>query len=166
MTSPLAAAIARSGILDEESLSEFRRWGLPIDELPIGPKPTSVQELVLSIEEALQSEGLVIEKVTDLEAVQQYINTQAIGILHIQIGTESADFDVPYGRNHLGEYLFPWKGDTVAEEMTNGTTYLVPSGTEDKIFFSNLRELYFGDNKAFMACTPYQGSMVAHVERQ
>lgn len=166
MTSPLAAAIAKSGILDNESLAEFRRWGVPVDELPIGPKPRNAEELMLSIEEALQSEGLVVEKVTDLAAVQQYLSTQTVGTLHIEMGGQYAEFEVFFGRNQLGEYLLPWKGEAVAEEMTNGLTYLVPAGTEEKIFFTNIRELYFGDQKAFMACCTHNGSLVSHVERQ
>lgn len=166
MNSPLAAVIARSGLLDASTLDEFRRWGMAVDELPLEQKPTSAAELIEALERALQDEGLVMERLTDLEAVKCYLSTQKIGTLHVEVDGEQADFQVVYGRSELGEYLLPWKGESVAEEMTNGLTYLTPEGSDDKIYFSNLRELFFGNQKSFMACTPWQDGMVAHGARQ
>lgn len=164
MSSPLAVAIAKSGLLDDEILLEFSRWGVPLDDLHSGPKPQSVQEVVALLEEALQSEGLVVEKLTDLEIVRQYLATQMVGLLHVEVGEESAEFTVPYGRTQLGEYVFPWKGDAVAEEMTNGLTYFVPAD-EKPVYFFNMWELYFGDQKVFMVCAPHTET-VGHAKRQ
>lgn len=164
MTSPLAAVIARSGILDAESLDEFRKWGAPLDELlePESLGFKDAKELVLSIEEALQSVELVLEKVTDLEVLRKFLHTQKLGILHVHIGGETAEFDVLYGRNGFGEYIMPWKGESMAEELANGLTHLLLPETGEQVFFQNVRDLYFGDHRAFVACTP-TGNLVSHV---
>lgn len=157
MSSPLATAIAQSGVLDEATLNEFGRWGVLLEDFHKSSKPASAEEVVALLEEALQSEGLVVEKLTDLEIVRQYLATQAVGLLHLEVGEEVAEFPVPYGRTQLGEYVFPWKGDIVADEMTNGLTYFVPvEGTA--VYFFTLRELYFGDQKAFMICAPQESA--------
>ena len=36
--------------------------------------------------------------------------------------------------------------------LTNGRTYLVVDDTH--VFFKDVRELFFGEQKAFMVCTP------------
>lgn len=158
MNNSLAQVIAKSGILDEATIGEFRKWGLPVDQMSTGPRPQSAEQLVASLEEALQSEGLILEKVTDLEIVRQYLATQRVGTLHVEIGSESSEFQLVYGRTSLGEYILQWKGDSISDEMTNGLTYLQTEEL-DKVFFSNVHELYFGDKKAFMTCSP-SGSSV------
>lgn len=150
---PMTTAILKSGILSEVVLKEFSKWGFSFDQ-PTAPI-TTVEELVLSIEEALQSEGLVIERVTDVDLVRQYMATTEVGTLHVEIGSEKADFPVPYGRTRLGEFILPWKGDNVLEEMTNGLTYL-ETADKKKHYFNVVREFYYGDTKAFMVCTVWE----------
>lgn len=149
---PLAVAVAKSGLLDEEMVAEFLHWGLPVEHITTGHRPQSTEDLVMSLEEALQSEGLVVERVTDLEVVRQYLATQTIGLLHLEIGEEFSEFNITFGKSKTGMYIVPWKGENVAEEMANGKTYLV-EGT-NHIYFRNVSDLFFGETKAFMLLSP------------
>jgi len=151
MNSPLANAIAKSGILDGPMLEEFRKWGV-FPEVESGPPPRTAEEVVRSLQAALESEGLVLEKVTDLEVLHQFIHTQEVGVLHMIVDTEEGDFRVVYGRTPLGEYIFSWFGEAVAEEIINGLSYLT-TAADEKVYFQTLREFYYGDQKTFMVCT-------------
>lgn len=158
MTSPLATAILKTGLIDDEVIREIRKWGISFEGLDHKEegKPRSLKDLVHVLENALQSAEMVAEKVTDADAIRVFLATQKIGTLHVHIEGQSASFDVPYGKNNLGEYIFPWQGETLADELTNGITYLLPDpkNEENKVFFNSVRELYYGDQKAFMVCAP------------
>lgn len=147
---PLASAILKSGIIGPEVLVEFRKWGFPFEEDPSTTFSTPT-DVVESLEAALQSEGLVIERVTDIDVTKQYLGTTKVGTLHVEIEGEVADFPIPYGRTPMGEYIIPWRGDNVTSEMTNGLTYLRTDGGD--IFFSSVRDFFFGETKAFMVCS-------------
>lgn len=150
----LAAAVLRSGLLDQETVNEFRKWGSPI-EFPerLPPFPRNPSEVVILLEEALQSEGFVLTKETDLEILSAYMTTQKQGGLHLSVGDQSTNFEVTYGMTTSGEYILPWRSETIQEEMTNGQTHLcLRDGTE--IYFKDVRELFFGEVKAFMVCRP------------
>ena len=51
----------------------------------------------------------------------------------------------------MGEYLIAWRSETIEDMLTNGRSYLQVDN--QRIFFSRIRELFYGDTKAFMACT-------------
>jgi hypothetical protein len=160
---PLATAVIKSGLLTQATLDEFRRWRPPV-ELPeeATPPPETIEEAAKCIEEVLQSEGYVITRETDLEVLQQYMTTQRKGELHIEIfvskdePNRTADFEVYYGRTRSGEYIFAYRGDTMAEEITNGLSYLAidEGDTGGKVFFKETREVFYGTTKAFMVCSP------------
>lgn len=157
----LAMAAIKAGLIDKDMLEEFRRWKAPIDipeELPEPPK--TIEEAAAAIEEALQGEGLVVTRETDLEILQQYLTKQRVGKLHVEVPKEAghefitteADFDIVYSSSLTGEYIIPWQGDNIRSEMTNGLTYLLID--DEKVFFKDIREVFYGDTKAFMVCTP------------
>lgn len=148
----LATAVLRSGIIPQPSLAEFKRWGFDFtadEQIPL----TTADAVVNALEVALQSEGLVVERVTDLDILNQYARTAMVGTLHVEIEEQSAQFPVPYGVTLQKEYIIPWKGDNIFEEMVNGRTHLVlESGQE--VYFSHVRELFFSSQKTFMVCSP------------
>lgn len=159
---PLASAAVNAGLIDRVLLAEFRRWRTPIeipDDLP--EQPTTMEEAAAAIEHVLQSDSFVLTRETDLHLLRQYLKTQESGALHVEIpvnpeeplGLEvtTADFLVSYGKTSIGEYILPWRTESIALEMTNGMTYLEVSGR--KVFFKDVREAYYGDMKAFMVCT-------------
>lgn len=149
MTSPLAAAIVGSGIL-EDQIKEFQKWGTPVDALLDGPISYQAEDLVTHIEQALQKEEQVVPRTTDLEILQYFLSNQKTGILHLQIESESTDFEISFAINSLGEYIFPWNGEQLTNEMVNGLTYLKIG--DAKAFFADVQELFFGERKAFMVC--------------
>jgi hypothetical protein len=152
---PIASIVVKAGILPEEITAEFRKWGLPIPE-DSGPPLTSAEAVVGAIEQAMQSEGYVLTRETDLEVLGQYLNTQKVGSMHLVAedpeGDQEAEFQCTYGMTPLGEYIIPNRGESFVEFMTNGKTYL--QTTEHRIFFADARDLFYGDNKAFIICVP------------
>lgn len=165
MSNPLADAAIKSGLIPAESLAEMQRWRAPIEipeEIPEPPK--DVEEAAEKIRNVLESQGYVLTKETDLNILQQYLSTQKSGKLHVEVpqeageelATTTADFDVVYGKTLNGEYIFPWRGESLRDEMTNGLTYLEVvehPAFPNRVFFSDLREVFYGDVKAFIVCT-------------
>lgn len=129
-------------------------------EVSTGPAPRSPEEVVSAIEQALQDEELIITRETDLEAVKQYLETQTQGILHVVVSEDgeevSSDIGTTYGRTKMGEYVIRFHSEGLEEVMTNGKTFLLEDddGPGTEVFFSHARELFFGDLKAFVVCTP------------
>jgi hypothetical protein len=163
----IAVAIAKAGILSPETLQEFRRWGLPLENLPT-EKITDPAVLSHAIEEALQDEGLVLTRETDLGVVQQYLQTMKRGHLHVVIDDddgriEETDIEVFFGTTTMGEYILRWYSEGITDVLTNGKTYLRTYGPlEDvnQVYFRAVRELFFGDQKVFMLCEPAKTLMV------
>ena len=156
---PIASAVLKAGLVDQKMFDELKRWGSPIELPEVLPEPSkSLTEAAQIIEEALQSEGYVLTRETDLEILGQYMATQRTGKLHVEVvavpdmlvGTE-ANFDISYGKTPLGEYIIGWRSESIKDEMTNGLTYLIEDGNH--IFFKDVREVFYGDTKAFMICT-------------
>lgn len=166
MTSPITTAVLKSGLIHPSYLNEFKRWGAPIEipeDMPTSP-PKTLDEAAVAIEEALQSEGQVLTRETDLEVLRQYLETQVSGVLHVEIDGESsssfADIPVSFGLTRTCDYIIPYKSESILDEMTNGLTYLRGQGDGGpKVFFSAVRELFFGETKTFMLCTPAEVPM-------
>lgn len=114
--------------------------------------------MVQGLEEALQGEGLVLTRETDFAALDHYLTTQAPGSLHVVMESEdgdmSSDIECTYGVLPTGEYIIRWYSESIEEVMTNGKTYLAAGKPGVEIFFTRARELFFGDTKAFIVCTP------------
>lgn len=154
--SQLTDVIIKSGLVPESVLKEFARWGMPVDE---NRRPNELHavpdlhKLCDAIDEAIQSEGYVLTRETDLEAIPQYLQTMKPGVLHVVVedGT-SSDFEVQYGIGKTGDVIMPWRSDSITDLLTNGETYLKVPG--ERIFFGAARELFYGTNKAFVVCTP------------
>ena len=170
MSNPLADAAIKSGLIPSDSLAEAKRWGAPInvpEKVPEPPK--TVEEAAATMRTVLESQGFVVTRETDLQILQQYLSTQKSGMLHVEVPVEDgefdttqADFEVMFGKTPLGEFIFPWRGESLQEEITNGLSYLKaftlkPEGGAfdiHKIWFKEVREVFYGDVKAFMVCLP------------
>lgn len=155
--SQLTDIIIKSGIIPPNVLSEVKRWGLPAGEdvQPPGDlePDMSVQQLCDKIDEALQSEGYVLLRETDLEAVKQYLESMTQATLHLVMEDEKvSNFTVHVGKNTAGEIIIPWRSDNICDLLTDGQSYLKIG--KEKVFFSSARELFYGTNKAFIVCTP------------
>lgn len=150
---PVTAAVLKSGIISPEMLQEMKRFSPSLNKDAETSEPVALEEAAGIIEAALQSEQYVIVRETDLEAVRQYAATTRSGILHLEIDdAQQGDAEVTYGKTPLGDYIIAWLSDSVEGMMTNGLTYLVEDGAH--VFFKDVRELFFGEQKAFMVCVP------------
>lgn len=151
----LAKAVAQSGALDADTLREIAKWRLPL-ELPQDDPFDSPEEAVEAIEAAMESKAAVEVRATDLDVLKQYLATATKGKLHIVTEHENGAFAVTYGTTMLGDYIIPWQSDSLVEYLTNGESYL--QGKAGKVYFSAVQDLYFGERKVFIQCTPQKES--------
>lgn len=153
--SKLTEAVALSGALDPDMVREMCKWKLPV-EVPEASPYTSPEEAVAAIEEALEGKEQVEIRSTDLDVLKQYLKTQHRGRLHIVTPHESGTFEVMMGITPMGDYIIPWKSDSLAEHLTNGESYIIDG--RKKVHLSDVRDLYFGERKAFILCQPVRES--------
>lgn len=151
MKEPTFTSIAvRAGLVAPDMLAEFHKWGLA-HNAPKGPVPMDKETLLQQIEAALDSEDAILLRETDLSVLQQYLATQKVGVLEV-FDPEPVSIQVIYGLLGTGELVLPWSSESVEELMLQPTTYVIATdGT--KYYFSDVRELFYGDTKSFMVCT-------------
>lgn len=155
--SDLSKAVVLSGALDANMLKELTRWKLPGVTLPAEGQFTTPEEAVEAIEEAMTGRELVEVRVTDLDVLKCYLQSRKDGKLRIvndERGT-SGSWPVVFGvikRPRHTDYILPWNSDSIEALLTNGQSYLLDG--KKKVYFSLVTELYFGDQKAFILCTP------------
>ena len=154
--SQLTDIIIKSGIVPANVLEEAKRWGLPTGN---AEPPTdlqaemTVEKFCEAIDEAAYRKRVDLTRETYLEVIRQYLDSMTPGVLHIKMEDDSVQkFSVHFGRNSAGEVITPWRSDDISDLLTNGETFLKVE--REKIFFSNARELFYGDNKAFIVCMP------------
>jgi len=139
---------------------EFQRWGFPIEVPEADPGDAyrsegTMDSLCNAIDFALAETRAQWDRETDFDIVSQYLKTLRPAKIHIVLerGNE-ADFDVQVGTTRAGEFIVPWKSESISDLLTNGESYL--NLGDKQVFFSAVRDLFFGDNKVFMVCTPSQ----------
>lgn len=156
---PLTKAVVQMGCVDKELLEELRRFGAPIEELLVDEEQpsTNQDDALTKLQDALTAEERVAIRETDLEVLEQYRVTRRNGVLRLSVAldgyTNQADIPVSYGRTALGEYLIPWQAETISQMLTNGETYL-QTQENTRVYFKDVRELFYGNVKAFMVCIP------------
>lgn len=151
-SSAMTEAVLRSGMVSSNQLAELKRWAPPnISPDAEAEEPKPLDEAAALVADALQSEGYVLMRETDLEVVRQYVDTAQRASLHLELEDGSyTDVDVTFGFTPIGEYIIAWRSESIKDAMTNGRTYLLEHGV--RVFFKDVRELFFGDQKAFMVC--------------
>ncbi len=160
---PMISAVLKAGLINEKQLAEFKRFGSPcLDSDAKAETPDSPEEVVNLISSALQSEGFVLVRETDLEVVHNYLNKSEEGVLHLE-SLEGAkdDVSVRYCKTPLGEYVIPWNGDGISDLLINGQTYLIESNGFKGVTFDSTRELFFGQQKAFVVCRPREDFQIS-----
>jgi hypothetical protein len=148
----LANIMAQSGALDGDMLKEFQKWRLPVQLDSEAAVFDEAAEAVEAIEEALESKEAVEVRATDLNVLRQYMKTQARGRLRVKTEDEDQTFVITFGTTLLGGVLIPWQADSLEAFLTNGESYLLHNGI--RYFFSRVEDLFFGDRKVFILCTP------------
>lgn len=156
----MTEAVLKSGIITPNMLQEMKRFSPTLDRDAETSEPKELEEAARLIADALESAEYALVKETDLEVLRQYIDTSVEGFLHIEaLDAKPVEVIVTYGRTKLGEYIIAWRGDSIADVITNGMTYLStlishPDEVPEDVYFRDMRELWFGDNKAFILCVP------------
>ncbi len=158
---PVGVAAIRAGIIPEETLDEFRRWGM----LPRGGEHNlrpfeSIEDAVEGIQQAIESEEQVRLQTTDLDALRWYLNekNQKKGrLVLVDSDTEErATKTITFGvLPASGKVIIPWIAESIVELMTNGLTYLSYKDSDGSVYrhyFEDVEEMYFGSVKAFMLC--------------
>ena len=146
----LTFTVIKSGLVSSDVLSEIQRWGLPVEFVEESKVLTDHTEIVARIQEALEGEDLIETRATDLDVLHKYLGNQQSGRLYVDDGEEQTNFPITYCLMDMGSYVFPWRSEGIMELMTNGRTYLEAEG--GKVYFQDVRELFFGEHKAFMVC--------------
>lgn len=158
MSRPLVEVIVQAQILDEDSLREFRKWGLPIDVGPQGTPLETHEEIMNAIYEALDSHEQVEIRETDLHAVELWRDAKnhQNGTLVLKHGEERASNACVYCVAPNGDIIIPWTGGDITDILTNGNSYLRINvdGNPRRHYFCDAKELFFGEKKAFVACKP------------
>lgn len=155
--SELAKAIAMSGALDTGMLRELSKWKLPGVVVPDEDGFSTPEAAVEAIEEAITGADQVEVRVTDLDVLKNFLQSRKEGKLHVvnderdTQGTWSITFGTIRRLTHT-DYIIPWNSDSIEALLTNGQTYLLDE--KKKVYFARITDLYFGDQKAFMLCTP------------
>jgi hypothetical protein len=149
---PLTSAVLKAGIVSPDMLKEMQRFNPGLKQVEAAETPVDLETAANLIVAALNSEEYVLVRETDLEAVRQYLSTTQTGLLHLDTGQQDTDLDVTYGTTKLGEYIIAWTNESIQEMMTNGLSYLEVDGKH--VYFKDVRDLFFGDQKAFMVCVP------------
>lgn len=156
MDRPLTKAILDTGIIDEATLGQLKKWKLLDGDVSIGDLSESMEDVITRIQEALEGSDVVAMRDTDLDAARQFLVSRKRGKLHVPVHEEDdkiISLAVDYCVTNMGEYLMPWKSEGIQSLLTDKRTYLKPLD-KPRVYFSDVRELFFGDQKAFLVCTP------------
>lgn len=162
MSRSVTLAVIKSGLVSKDTLRELNHWGLPIEMIEENEVLDTPEAIVGRIQEALEGEDLVKIRDTDLDVLRCYLTCQKQGMLRVAGDDGVANVEVSYCVTPMGEYVIPWRSESIREYMTDPNTYLKADG--GKVGFSDVRELFFGEHKAFMVCTPVSVSATGKKE--
>ena len=147
----LSKTVLRTGLIDASFLREMARWRLP---QPVVEEPdfTTSEEIVAAIEDAQESYNQVEVRATDPDVLKQFLQSKRAGRLNLKSEDDSAKFDWEYGVSVTGDYILQWSPDVATDLLCNGESYLWDGAR--RVYFSRVQDLYFGDKRVFILCTP------------
>jgi hypothetical protein len=157
MTRPIIDAVVEAGLVPDAALDELARWGVHITAKPDPTidTPAAVAEHLMS---ALESDEQVRVDETDLDLLQRYLDPkhQRRGRLIIREGKDHTTMTVSFCLTSLGDYALPWTDEETPGVLANGESHLKWQDGERQrdIYFSSVREVFFGRRKAFVICSP------------
>lgn len=153
---PVALMALKLGLISPEMRDQFAQWGEVPDIEPL-VEVQSAEMVTELIERALQSDDLVLQKATNLELITQFCASQRLGKLHISLNEQQATFDVVFGVSRSGGVILPWRSEDISEALLDPTQSYLEWAVGDvlhTVYFSAVEDVYYGDVKAFMLCTP------------
>lgn len=157
---PIGLAVMRTGLVDHDTLSELRRWGLPVQEVDSSSELlTQGTDVVHILQDAMEGGEQVRVQDTDLDIVQRWLNpaNQVAGKLVIRtLDDKRTSVSVKFCWTVMHEAAIPWRSESISDLMLDGDTHLQytdKDGVRHKLYFADVRELYVGDTKAFLVCS-------------
>lgn len=154
----VSKAVVEAGLVDEETLREMRRWGLPVPEVSPSADLQDQEAVLAHVREAIESPTHVRVEETELDLMNRYLDQryQKQGRLILKEGKRHQTISVAFCLTLLGEYAIPWTDADSPDVLANGETHLKwedeATGTKHDVYFSHVREVSFGDRKAFAVC--------------
>jgi hypothetical protein len=157
---PLTKTVIRAGLVADSVLSEMRRWGFLVETSTDDEAIEDPDVVILALQDALESHEQVRVQDTDLDIVQRWIDpdNQVEGQLIMLEDGRRATRKIVFCWTVMKEVALPWAGESIVDLLINGETHLryEDEDGKHKVFFSDVRELYVGDTKAFMVCSIYR----------
>lgn len=160
----MTKAVLKAGLITPNMLREMKRFSPFIDRDAEVEEPKELEAAAKIIADALESQEYTIVRETDLDVLRQYIESHVDGTLHVEdvAEEEPMEFEVSYCVAKTGEYIIAWTADSIADLLTNGATYLRTAvgsnGFIRDVHFKDVRELWYGEKKAFVVCVPRESS--------
>lgn len=145
-----ADALSRAGLLPPGMVAQVRRWGIQVAEpLELEP-PLGPAQVVDALEEAFQAPSRS-ELVTDPDLWRRYLDTATPATLVLELDDgQKTSVELHAGQHLDGSWLVPWTGSDPIDILTNGRSHLVVQAS--RYFFGDVREFYYGAQKAFLRC--------------
>lgn len=152
-------AVLKAGIVPTSTLAELERWGMEIPKVELEPDR---REALMNIRESIESRETVTLRTTDLDSLKTYQKDSKVGRLYYSVpaptrldpkARKTTFIEVNYAMTPAGAYLIPWTDEDIFDLMLDEDTYLKPVGAE-RIYFGDIADLYYGQQKVFMYCTP------------
>jgi hypothetical protein len=148
----MTQAVLKAGLITPNMLREIKRFSPTIDCDAEVEEPKELEYAAKIIADALESQEYTLIRETDLDILRQYAEEHRAGTLHLETLNETAEFTITYCVSKTGEYIIAWTDEGSAEDLANGVTYLRTSSCD--VFFKDVRELWYGEKKAFAVCIP------------
>lgn len=159
---PVADAVVRAGLVDESILDELARWGIHITAVPDKMILNDPVAVVAHIREAIEGEDQVRIDETDLDILHRYLDKayQKKGRLILKEGKRHQTLNITFCLTPMGEYAIPWVDEETPDIFANGETHMKwkDGETEHDVYFTDVRELYYGRRKAFVICETMEES--------
>ena len=161
MTRPIMQVVVDSKIVDDDALAQLQRWMQPgLDNVAASSSEgvvVSAESIAQAMLEAMTDGDAVELRSTDMDIVREYLAHSRKAKLHVPNpepgGRETIGIPVQYCLTKMGEVVIPWTSEAINDTLLDPVTYLKPVG-QDRIYFADVRELFYGEHKAFMVCEP------------
>jgi hypothetical protein len=165
----LSALVIRLGLVHPETIKETKSWGIFYDlDTDKTVKIDDPNQIAAIIQEAIESEDIVVSKLSDFDIVSRYLKTQVNGKLSLVVpGSDGlpseatgaseqqlAKFNVIFGRTISGEYIIPYRAESITELLLHPDSSLEyeENGEGAKVHFKDVTDIYHGDTKIFLVC--------------
>lgn len=151
-------AVVEAGLIDSSILDEMARWGIHVTSAPNAQIANDPKAVVEHIRQAIESNDQVRMDETELDLLTRYLDRKhkKTGRLTVKEGKKHHTHSVDFCVTHTGEYAIPWtEEDETPHVLANGETHLKweADGVQHDVYFTEVREVFFGKKKAFAVCT-------------